>query len=125
MIQCLYLRDCTLAFWVAAKAVGDSTFGVIYRYGVKSAWLPELADELAFVLIAVISIEGALSYLGLGVAEPSASFGNILASHFDGYLRGNFQVCFVVVAALLATSAVPVCLRSLLTSQPTSTSVLP
>jgi|GEM_PF-1569586 len=107
VIQLSYLRDAKKAYWTAGQAVGADRSELIWRYGISSAWLPLLVHELAFSMAVVVSIEGALSYLGLGVAEPTASFGNMLSSHFDDYLRGRMWVLVVVASAFILTLSWP------------------
>ena len=108
-------RDKLLSYWVAGSASGWSRFQLVWRYGVSGAWLPTLGSEVLFSLTVVVSIEGALSYLGMGIAEPTPSFGNMLSSHFDDYLRGRFWVLTTVAAAFFLTAYVPSALRSIFT----------
>jgi peptide/nickel transport system permease protein len=100
-------QDGRLGFWTAHTALGGTFAARLWRYGVLTAWREPLLQSLAFHLRAAVAIEAALSYLGFGVQEPQASFGNMLSSHFDLYLKGHWQTLVIIVAALTFSVAVP------------------
>lgn len=106
-------QDSRLGFWTAHAALGGSAGKRLWRYGVFGAWRAPLLQSLAFHLRAAVAVEAALSYLGFGVQEPQASFGNMLSSHFDLYLKGDWQILIIIVAALVLTVAVPVAVSRL------------
>jgi len=62
----------------AARALGLSDARVIFRHMVPNAIAPVLVSSTIAVASAILT-ESALSYLGLGVQPPNASWGNILA----------------------------------------------
>ncbi|HTZ19189.1 MAG TPA: ABC transporter permease [Dissulfurispiraceae bacterium] len=66
-------------FVLAAKAVGASDFRVIFRHILPNALSPVFVSA-TFGVAGAILIESGLSFLGLGVQPPDASWGNILAS---------------------------------------------
>jgi peptide/nickel transport system permease protein len=103
----LHRRDVRLGYWTAHAALGGSLWQRVTRYGLLSGWLRPLATTLGFHLRAAVAIEASLSYLGFGLQEPQASFGNMLASHFDLYLKGHWSVLAAIVACLAATAAFP------------------
>lgn len=107
-------QDSRLGYWTAHAALGGSMAKRLWRYGVLGAWRAPLVQSLAFHLRAAVAVEAALSYLGFGVQEPQASFGNMLSSHFDLYLKGEWQILMIIVAALVLTVAVPVAVSRLL-----------
>jgi ABC-type dipeptide/oligopeptide/nickel transport system permease subunit len=100
-------RDAALAYWEAHRAAGGSLADRVLRYGIAGAWRAPLLALLGFLLRVAVAVEAALSYLGFGVVEPQASFGNILAAHFELYLRGEWRVLAVVAAALALAAAFP------------------
>ena len=66
----------------AAKAVGSTGPAILYRHiwpNVKPALITQATIMLPYFLLA----EVALSYLGVGVQEPAASLGNMLAAAND------------------------------------------
>lgn len=103
----LYRRDAELAYWTAHRALGGALAARLWRYGLRAGWTSALLRTLAFHLRTAVAIEASLSYLGFGVQEPQASFGNMLASHFDLFLKGRFEVLLMLVLALLLVAAVP------------------
>ncbi len=113
-IRDLHRHDRHLGFWTAHASLGGSEAGRLWRYGVFTGWRWSLAEALGFHLRAAVAIEASLSYLGFGIQEPAASFGNMLASHFDLYLKGHLSVLAVILGALALTAAFPSCLLSVL-----------
>ncbi len=111
-IKGLYLKSEHLGYWQAHAACGGSPYTRITRYGIFSHWMPDILGNMAFYLKVAITVEASLSYLGFGVQEPNPSFGNMLASHFDSYLRGHWFVLVVISVALLVSLYMPeACLR--------------
>ena len=100
-------QSTNLAFWSAHEALGGRTGDRVWRYGISSAWTPELLLALGLNLRVAVAVEASLSYLGFGIQEPTASFGNILAAHFDEYLKGQWTVMAMTLAALALTAAAP------------------
>src|SRR5690606_22379763 len=87
-----YVRDRLLGSWDANRAIGNTEHYRVFHYGFRGGWMRDLLRNLGFHLKIAVICEVGLSYLGFGIQEPAASFGNILASHFDSYLNGNFSV---------------------------------
>ncbi len=123
-VRDLYRHDQQLAFWTAHQSLGGSLATRLFRYGIASGWRWNLAESFGFHLRAAVGIEASLSYLGFGIQEPQASFGNMLASHFDLYLKGDFHVLAVILAALAVTAAFPRSVLRLLAIFPTRRSGL-
>jgi peptide/nickel transport system permease protein len=110
----LYSHDKRLGYWEAHASMGGSLAGRVWRYGIKGEWKWALLESLGFHLRAAVAIEASLSYLGFGLQEPQASFGNMLASHFDVYLKGNWTILIIIVITLAVSAAFPVSCANLL-----------
>lgn len=106
-IRDLMQRDEHLAFWQAHIATGGTRGDRLWRYGICGAWSGLLSQLLGFLLRVAVAVEAALSYLGFGVAEPQPSLGNILAAHFERYLRGDWRVLAIVALALALAATIP------------------
>ena len=106
-IKNLFRQDSKLAYWTAHEAMGGRTLKRLWRYGVSSSWAPDLLNGLSLNLRVAVTVEASLSYLGFGMQEPEASFGNILATHFDGYLKGHWWVLTMTILALAVTASAP------------------
>jgi peptide/nickel transport system permease protein len=63
-------------FVAAARAMGISDIRIIFRHMVPNAMAPVLVSAM-FGIAGAITFEAALSYLGLGVPPPHATWGNI------------------------------------------------
>ena len=72
----------------AARAAGYSHARIIFRHMVPNVVAPFLIMFTAFVAQAIL-LEASLSFLGLGVTEPTAAWGLMLSgSAADFYQRG-------------------------------------
>jgi len=104
-----YQQDRRLAFWQAHQSLGGTLIQRLLNYGILTTWRKNIFEVFCFHLQAAIVIEAGLSYLGFGIQEPNPSFGNMLASHYDTYLRGDWWVLSVIVAALGISALFPAC----------------
>jgi peptide/nickel transport system permease protein len=66
-------------FITAARCLGASTGRIIVRHVLPNV-VPYLTVQLAFALPRAILQETSLSFLGLGVQEPTPSWGNVVGS---------------------------------------------
>lgn len=103
----LHHESAQLGHWVAFSALGGGDRERLVNYGVFGDWQSSITDRLFFSLRAGIVIEASVSWLGYGIQEPAASFGNMIAAHFDQWLRGNFHVLIVIVAGLALVTLLP------------------
>ena len=75
----------------ASKIVGGSTFRVLFAHvlpNVRSPLLVMLSIMLSLCLLA----EAGLSFLGLGVQPPTASWGSMLRVAFDNRFQGPWMI---------------------------------
>src|SRR4029079_11023692 len=63
---------------MAARSFGVGTRGLLFGNLLPNIQAP-LTVQAAFAVAIAIAIEGAVSFLGLGVQPPEASWGNMLA----------------------------------------------
>lgn len=80
-----------------ARALGAGPGRIVMRHVLPSL-APTLAAAATVALAAAIPLEAALSYLGLGVPLPLASWGNIIQEAEGMILRRWWLVVFPVVA---------------------------
>ena len=73
--QVLVLREAQ--FVTAARAMGQSTWNIMARHLLPNLWTVILT-YLTLTIPAVILTESFLSFLGLGIDEPAASWGSLL-----------------------------------------------
>ncbi len=87
-------------FVLAAKATGVSTFGIIFRHLVPNA----LGPVIVYATLTVPSVmltEAFLSYLGLGVQAPYASWGSLAADGIKNIAIFPWQLIFPGVTMAL------------------------
>jgi peptide/nickel transport system permease protein len=73
--QFLSLRE--QEFVIASKAIGSSNSRIIFRHLLPNALAPIIVAA-TFGMASAILLEAGLSFLGLGVQPPTASWGNML-----------------------------------------------
>ena len=89
----------------AARTSGYSNSRIVMRHIVPNVTAPYLIMLTAFVAQAIL-LEASLSFLGLGVTEPTASWGLMLSgSAADFYLEAPWMIIFPGVAISLAVFA--------------------
>jgi peptide/nickel transport system permease protein len=89
----------------AARACGYSHGRIVLRHIVPNVAAPYLIMLTAFVAQAIL-LEASLSFLGLGVTEPTPSWGLMLSgSAADFYLEAPWMIIFPGVAISLAVFA--------------------
>ena len=89
----------------AARAAGVSNTRLIFRHMVPNVVAPYLIMLTAYVAQAILS-EASLSFLGLGVTEPTASWGLMLSgSAADFYQQAPWMIIFPGIAISLAVFA--------------------
>ena len=79
------LRTRELEFVLAARAIGCGRLRILIRHVVPQS-LPSITVAATLGVAFAVLLETALSFLGLGVQPPAASWGNML-SGARGYLR--------------------------------------
>jgi peptide/nickel transport system permease protein len=89
---------------LAARALGASSWRVVWRH-LLPAVAPQLAVAAALALAAVIPLEAALSFVGLGIQPPLPSWGNILLDGTDFLTRAWWLVIFPVGAITLTVGS--------------------
>lgn len=89
--QILYLRE--QEYMVAAEAMGYSTARRIFKHLIPNI-LPQILVSMTMSLGSMILYESTLSYLGLGVRIPYASWGTMIEiiSKRSDILQNNFNV---------------------------------
>jgi len=80
--QVLSLRE--REFVEAAISTGASTRRILFKEVLPNLWVPILVYS-SLLLPSYISAEAALSFLGVGVAEPTPTWGNMLSNSVKYY----------------------------------------
>jgi peptide/nickel transport system permease protein len=88
-------------FVLAARAIGSQPRKIILREIVPNVVAP-VAAYLPLITAVLIIAESSLSFLGIGVRAPTASWGNMIADG-QSYLRTEPYLVFVPAAVLFVT----------------------
>ena len=96
--QILSLRE--QEFMVAAEATGISTYRRIFMHLIPNV-IPQLIVVATMGLGDVILTEATLSFLGLGVKYPYASWGNIINAVNDSYIMSTYWFVWIPAGMLI------------------------
>lgn len=99
-----FLRIRDMEFAQAARASGARDWRIIFRHLLPNALAPVLVSA-SFGVASAILIESALSFLGMGVPPPTASWGNILYAAELHIEYAWWLVIFPGVAIFLTVAA--------------------
>ena len=89
---------------VAARSLGASPSEVLLRH-VLPGVMPHIAVAATLSFASVIPLEAGLSFLGLGVRPPAASWGNIMRDGADRMLDGWWMLLFPALAIIATVAA--------------------
>ena len=88
----------------AARSLGAGPFRIMFLDILPNLLAPVLVIATLYIPIAVV-FEATLSYLGLGIQPPTASWGNILSDAQNFYQVAWWYVVFPAAALLITTLA--------------------
>jgi peptide/nickel transport system permease protein len=100
--QFLALRDSDFA--TAARALGGGGGRIVLKHLLPNTMAVIIVQATLYLSYAVL-IESSLSYLGLGVQPPTASWGNILADGQHVMLQDPYMTTFAGVAIFITVMA--------------------
>ena len=91
-------------FMLAARALGASQWRLVLRHLIPNAMAPIIV-ELTFSIPRAIFTESFLSFIGLGVSAPMASWGVLASDGFKGLRSYPWELAFPAAAIILTTLA--------------------
>ena len=94
----LSLRE--MEFMQAAEASGIKTFNKIFRHLIPNT-LPVIIVTATLDLGTIIILESTLSFLGVGVGAPYASWGNMVSTVNDSEIMRNFPHAWIAPGLLI------------------------
>ncbi len=80
-------------FVMASKVLGTNSLWIIFKHLVPNAMSP-IITSLAFTIPRAIFAEAFLSYIGLGLPLPLASWGNLSSTGANVFLQYPYQLMF-------------------------------
>ena len=105
VIRSAALSIVTLPYIDAARAAGYSTRRIVFRHVLPNVAAPYLILLTAYIGQAIL-LEASLSFLGLGVVEPTPSWGLMLAGvNADFYRSAPWVIIFPGLAVSVAVFA--------------------
>lgn len=108
LVKANALAQVDLEFVVAARAMGGTARRIIFREIMPNTIVPVFS--LAAVSMAIlITVEGSLSFLGLGIPPPTPSWGGMIAAGRDSLRTDPALVmvpCFVMFMTILSCNVI-------------------
>jgi peptide/nickel transport system permease protein len=98
------LRSAHLEYATASKASGASPVRILYRHLLPQA-IPSIIVTSTLGVAQAVLLESTLSYLGLGIQPPVASWGNMLSNAQDLIFSSPFQAVYPGFAILFTVLA--------------------
>lgn len=96
------LKYKSMDYVTAAKALGVPNWQIAIKH-----ILPQMRDPLIVAMVfkipALIALESTLSFIGLGLAPPQASYGTLAKEGFDAYLVYPHLILFPLLFLFLTT----------------------
>ncbi|TJY41265.1 ABC transporter permease [Cohnella pontilimi] len=105
LVRGSYLQLREMQYVEAAKAIGVSSWGIIFRHLLRNASAPIIVNATLMVGAAILS-ESALSFLGLGIQEPDTSWGKMLSNAQEFMLVDPLQALYPGLCILIVVLAV-------------------
>jgi ABC-type dipeptide/oligopeptide/nickel transport system permease subunit len=102
LARSVVLTQVSSEYVAAAQSIGNTTTGVLRRHIVPNTIAPVFAMAGLMAASAILS-EAALSYLGLGIAPPTPTWGNMLAAGNNYMLLGAWWLTVFPGLAIFAT----------------------
>jgi peptide/nickel transport system permease protein len=87
-------------FMTAAEATGISVRRRVFKHLIPNV-VPQLVVYASMDIGAIILVESTLSFLGLGIKYPSASWGSIINAVTDPYIMANYPFVWVPAGCLI------------------------
>lgn len=91
-------------FVLAAKTIGASSFRILLRHLIPNSMGPIIVT-LTLSIPSAIFTESFLSFIGLGVSAPMASWGTLANDALEGYQLYPFQLFFPAMAICITIYA--------------------
>lgn len=103
VVRALTMQERERDYVLAARAAGASTARVLRVHIVPNIW-PPLSAQAVLALAYVVPAEAALSFVGLGVQQPTPSWGNMIADGYEFLSRSPWGL-ILPACAIIATVA--------------------
>jgi peptide/nickel transport system permease protein len=104
VVRALVLKHRNQDFITAARVVGIGDFRIIVRH-LLPLLIPIIIASATIRVAGNILVESGLSYIGLGIAEPTASWGNMVSSGVSYFRHAWWLVAFPGAAVFVVVLA--------------------
>jgi peptide/nickel transport system permease protein len=105
LVRGTYLQLREMQYVEAARAIGVSSWGIIFRHLLRNASAPIIVNATLMIGAAILA-ESALSYLGLGIQAPATSWGLMLSNAQEFMLTDPLQALYPGLCILIVVLAV-------------------
>jgi ABC-type dipeptide/oligopeptide/nickel transport system permease subunit len=104
VVRSVFLRERAEQYVEAAHSIGESNVRIIFSEILPNSVVPIIVQATYYMAIAIL-VEASLSFLGIGIAPPAASWGSMLADARAYVISGEWWFSVFPGAAILLTMA--------------------
>ena len=105
LVRAMFLALREREFVEAARAAGAGALPIVWRHILPNAWSPVIVAATLGVAEAII-LESSLSFLGMGIQPPTATWGNMLRSAQDQIVQAPWTAFFPGLMIFLAVLSI-------------------
>jgi len=107
VVRALTMQARERDYVLAARAAGASTTRILRVHILPNIW-PPLSAQAVLALAYVVPAEAALSFVGLGVQQPTPSWGNMIADGYEFLSRSPWGLILPASAIVLTVASVSI-----------------
>ena len=105
LVRAMFLALREREFVEAARAAGAGALPIVWRHILPNAWSPVIVAATLGVAEAII-LESSLSFLGMGIQPPTATWGNMLRTAQDQIVQAPWTAFFPGLMIFLAVLSI-------------------
>ncbi len=104
VVRSVFLREGAEQYVEAAHAIGESNWRIIFSEILPNSIVPIIVQATYYMAVAIL-VEASLSFLGIGIAPPAASWGSMLSDARGYVISGEWWFSVFPGVAILLTMA--------------------
>jgi len=104
VVRSVFLREGAEQYVEAARAIGESNGRIIFSEILPNSIVPVIVQATYYMAVAIL-VEASLSFLGIGIAPPAASWGSMLSDARGYIISGEWWFSVFPGVAILLTMA--------------------
>lgn len=104
VVRSVFLRERAEQYVEAARSIGESNGRILFSEILPNSVVPIIVQATYYMAVAIL-VEASLSFLGIGIAPPAASWGSMLSDARGYIISGEWWFSVFPGIAILLTMA--------------------